>query len=90
MLVFSLLSFQTSPRVQNREGEKMEAVTIRLITDAGLTAENSREGGNGGIKSDLIHSFLEKKLAGRLSQRGCERDSNTTLLFQQRMPIHTS
>lgn len=58
-LVFSLLSFQSSPRVQKGEGEKTEeAVTIRLITDAGLTAKNSREGGSGGIKPDLIHSFL--------------------------------
>lgn len=58
-----------------------EAVTIRLITDAGLTAKNSREGGSGGIKSDLIHSSLEKKLAGRLSRRGWERDPSTALLI---------
>lgn len=73
MLVFSLLAFQTSPGVQTREGEKMkEAVTIRLTTDAGLTTKNSRGGGSRGAKSNLIHSFLEKKLSGRLSQRSCE------------------
>lgn len=59
MLAFSLLSFQTSLRVQEREGEKTnEAVTIRLITDAGLAAKSSGEGGSKGIKSDLIQSFL--------------------------------
>lgn len=48
MFMFSLLSFQTSLGGQKREGETMkEAVTIRLITDAGLTAKNSREGGSG-------------------------------------------
>lgn len=82
VLVFSLLPFQTSPRVQKREGEKMkEAVTIRLITDAGLSAKNSREGGSKGIESDLIYSFREKKLAGRLSWRGCEQDPSIAPLI---------
>lgn len=61
MLAFSLLSFPTSLRVQERVGEKTkEAVTIRLITDAGLAAKNSGEGGSEGIKSDLIPSSLKE------------------------------
>lgn len=70
-VLLALLRFQSSPRVQRGEGEKMkEAVTIRLITDAGLTAKSSRERGSKGTQSDRIHSFFQKKLAGRLSQGG--------------------
>lgn len=66
MLVFCLLCFQASPGVLEGEGEKMkEAVTIRLITDAGLAATSSAEGGSEGAKSDPFRSFLQKRWAGR-------------------------